>query len=1408
MPEKKTTDIRTSESASDKYVRATPHIPDHELLRMVGRGSYGEVWLARNAVGTFRAVKLVYRDQFSEPHPYEREFNGMRQFEPFSRSSEGLVDILHVGRDDRAGYFYYVMELADDATNGQEIDPEKYVPRTLSKELLRRGRLPVEECLELGLTLNLALGHLHRGGLIHRDIKPANIIYVAGVPKLADIGLVTLIPEAHSLVGTIGFIAPEGPHSPPADLYSLGKVLYEAGMGKDRQDFPEPLTNLDQARDAAMLLELNAIILRACAANPNDRYASAEEMNADLALVKSGESVRRKRTLERRLVKLRRTTVGAATVIAIIGAGYFWQSRQTHKMERLAKENLKLAAAEQEAAREARHRLNEMDVAKGQQLLEQDDSYKALLWFANSFGQVAQDPVLAEAHRLRFGSLLKSAPKVTQLFTHAKGIMDFKFSPDGRRLVSASVDHTARVWDLKTGRAITPRLEHEGIVMSCDFSPDGKWVVTASGDARVWDAASGKLITTFKKHRNWVKSASFDSEGKRVLTVGADQTVRVWDPLTGRELIAALEHSDDVQIGKFSPDGETIATGSGRMAYLWEANSGRQLTALRHDLRVWYVEFSPDGRRLATGQGGDPNVSDSRPYKAAALLWNTKTGERLCGPMWHDGSIKKVVFSPDGRYCATAGWEDSTVRIWDGITGEQLGTPIKAGHEIWDVQFSPDGRRIVTSAANGSARVWDIFTGKPLTPVLRHTGWVVRSAFSPDGRFVATASDDHTIKVWDLVTSTDDDLVIQHPGYLNGLPYSCFSPDGKKVLTVCYDGMARLWDAQTGKLLVSMRHGKHAGLGFFSPDGKTIITAAGEERESGEDNADYFTEARIWDAATGKEIAPPVKDDRAVLCVSFSPDGKRFATGGSKARVWDTFSGEPVSPWLKHKGLIVGTDFSPDGRILLTASYDSTAQMWNAENGERIGRAMEHPAQVYVAKFSPDGKKILTICSEQMGRVWDARNGEPISPWLKHNGALYLGAWSADSTRVMTGGLADCAKVWDAASGNLVLPWLMHGTALEHLAFSRDGRLIMTAGWDDSVRVWSAVTGELLVHRNTRHDDMKSAQLSPDGLRMLTGGSDGQARVWNMQKCDLEAKEMVMLAEILSGEELDKRGEPVSLPAEQVMERWQVLKTRHAELFTTSRDHVRDWFMRRLKESLALQHFSSAKFYLDRLLSETPQDETLKRYEREIQECHVQPRDDSLSPKLIDLTAFYNWVLHPPVESPVERLDVSELPVGVQTLGGTEFDVRGIIRVNQRDQMVSGRLWPSSVSGIRVNQRCQRLHFLHGAIRSSTGALAQDLDGVTLGAYIIHYADGQQREFPIVYGSDVRDCMLKTNALPATNALVAWTGGSPAARKFNLCQQLYQRTWENPMPAVEIKSVDFVSRPALCQPFLVAITVE
>lgn len=296
-------------------MESAPHIPDHELLRCIGKGAYGEVWLARSVTGAYRAVKIVFRRSFDHERPYEREFSGIQKYEPVSRTHETQVNILHVGRNNTEGYFYYIMELADDRLTGRDINPDTYEPWTLRSHLQQNGRVPIEQCLDIALHLAGALEHLHKNGLVHRDVKPSNVIFINRVPKLADIGLITNADSTRSFVGTEGYIPPEGPGSPQADIYSLGKVLYEMSTGRNRLDYPELPTLLKDFPEREALVQFNEVVLKACEEDPKCRYQTAGEMLVDLWKLKSGKPIR---CFRPRLG--RGKTLGAFALIVILAA--------------------------------------------------------------------------------------------------------------------------------------------------------------------------------------------------------------------------------------------------------------------------------------------------------------------------------------------------------------------------------------------------------------------------------------------------------------------------------------------------------------------------------------------------------------------------------------------------------------------------------------------------------------------------------------------------------------------------------------------------------------------------------------------------------------------------------------------------------------------------------------------------------------------------------------------------------------------------------------------------------------------------------------------------------------------------------------------------------------------------------
>ncbi len=265
-----------------------PPIPSHRLLRRIGAGSYGGVWLAIDALGRWTAVKVVSEGVVGVRGGLEQELCGLQAYEELSSRDARLLGIRNVGRDFERGFLHYSMPLADDAGSrsplprlciGEEGKAEAlaqcYEPWTLRYELNQLGRLDPNECVGIGLALLEALEVLHSGGLVHRDIKPANIVFVDGRPKLADFGLVRSEDATRtSIAGTSGFVPLHGGQERSGDLYAVGKVLYMMHTGRGATEFPREASEAHSLNHAASRVHANlrAVYDRACEPDPRRRY--------------------------------------------------------------------------------------------------------------------------------------------------------------------------------------------------------------------------------------------------------------------------------------------------------------------------------------------------------------------------------------------------------------------------------------------------------------------------------------------------------------------------------------------------------------------------------------------------------------------------------------------------------------------------------------------------------------------------------------------------------------------------------------------------------------------------------------------------------------------------------------------------------------------------------------------------------------------------------------------------------------------------------------------------------------------------------------------------------------------------------------------------------------------------------
>jgi WD40 repeat protein len=985
--------------------RPPPPIPDHEIIARIGGGSYGEVWLARSITRALRAVKVVWRCHFSSERPYEREFHGIVQFEPLSRSHPGVVNVLHVGRDDAAGCFFYVMELADDANVQSEAAASipSYRPRTLASDLKSRARLPVTDAVSLGVHLAGALGHLHRHGLVHRDVKPSNVIFVHGQPKLADIGLVTGVHQERSFVGTEGFIPPEGPGSERADLFGLGRLLYEAATGKNRCDFPGLPDDLDRwpKSEREGLIELNEVLARSCAPEAKQRHSNAAELAGDLNLILAGRSVRRAYRIERRL---RRATLVSVAALVLVFATIFSNWLQRRQRE-LSEAHARREAALREETQKSLARAEAAERRTEQQL------YTALLEQARAkmlSGEMGHRVQALDAIR-RAGAISNSAELRREVLV-ALALPDLRFErelafgadanfafldPSFERLAVSRERAPVEIRAVSDNRLLATLPASTNLpAFHKEWSADGRFLAVRRdldsgarhGDWEIWDVAAERRVLLLRQVS--YNAFSFHPRLPRFIARRSTEAVAIWNLEDGRELMH-FPLAGRAVILRFSPDGERFAVvsplaGGGRLS-VHDATNPEAAELASHTFKedVNTMAWHPDGRALVL------------PDHGGAVHWvDARTGEiELLGR--HKLHAVRAVFSPDGAYLFTGGWERDVI-CWDARTKRRAFTASLNSHVI---QFSRDGRRC---AALTQTSVQLLAFERPVAH--REFAEVLdvrlrQAKISPDGRWLA-ASDARRAGVWDLAGGG--------PGVIETNAYDAhfhFTPDGREL----FGSRGNQGDAAgfRWRLTPATNHAAPPGLTRLplrAPQGFTFLG--------------LVSNSVVMTSSKGSQIlAPDEIESGSGRWVPTIPGVSRVSPDGRWLGVYRPFSaslyvyrlpGLDQIARLTHPTSFGDFQFSPSGdEVAITSLRDGTlAAFWNTTTWE-CTRALTNFSRVL---YMPDARTLWLGKDLRSAGLYDARTLQPLL--LLPNGMLPL-AISPDGQRVAVSVDAQRLQVWD-----------------------------------------------------------------------------------------------------------------------------------------------------------------------------------------------------------------------------------------------------------------------------------------------------------------------------------------------------------------------------------------------------------
>ena len=1060
-----------SEAKTGAAMESGVHIGAYRLIREIGRGGMGAVWLAERADGQFYqqvAIKLLHAG--SENEEVIRRFRHERQILA-SLDHSNIARLLDGGTTED-GRPYFVMEYIE----GLPID-----------QYCRQHQLSVDDRLRLFRTVCAAVHYAHQNLVIHRDLKPSNIAVTEdGTPKLLDFGIAKLIqPDLSRSYDTLTGVTPMTPaYASPeqvrgeklttaSDVYSLGVVLYELLTGRSpyrlkAQSFGElmravveqeperPSTAITRADETPptnpitfeptdklrrrLSGDIDSIVLMALRKEAPLRYSSVEQFSEDLRRYLEGlPTVARRGTLGYRALKyIRRNKVpvaAAALILLSLLGGIGATMRQTMiakaaqrfaegeqgraEIQRMRAENALLTADERRQQAEAAR--NEADQqrteAELQKILadeqrgraEQGEETKRLFLYAAQM-KLAQQ-AWAEGSIERMQELLDAhVPQPGQ-----RDLRGFEWY---------------YLWRLVHSDLVT--LKHTDTITSIVLTPDGTKMAsqTLNGDIRIWDTATGKELPPIHNREANAYRLAISPDGRFFAQGETNGQVRIYAVSQGMHL-ATLECSQQVITAiTFSPDGRFLAAiAQDGISLVWEALTWKQQATFKTPPRgTNAIVFTPDSKQVLTCGGGGVRV------------WNPLSGQELKSIL-QGRFVFTMAFIPGSNHLAL-GSLDNMVKIWDFAADRQVGE-IKTNIQNGALIGSPDGNLIVTTGYDQIVRLWGTGNWALLAEIKCHSGPIQALAFTPDSMGLFTGSQDRALKLRNVLEVLEAKLIYQVIPRINSVT---FTHDGRRLISADnYQGI-KIHDFIGGKILLTIAAppqilGTEGGQLLkvaVSPDGRYFATAG------------YDGIVRTWEEKSNKPLQMLSGHTRQLYTLAISSDGQFIASGGNDlmVKIWDVPSGQERYTLRGHTERVSGAAFSPLGKILVTCSEDKTIKIWDYENGKEMATVKSFSSGTLSLAFSPDGK-LLAVGDDKSIVLMDTATWQTIRTLRGHAQRVIALKFSPDGRRLASTSWDATARLWELEYGQEVLTLqgqLVKDVPVMDIAFSPDGTSLATVG--------------------------------------------------------------------------------------------------------------------------------------------------------------------------------------------------------------------------------------------------------------------------------------------------------------------------------------------------------------------------
>jgi WD40 repeat protein len=965
----------------------------------------------------------------------------------------------------------------------------------------------VAECAMFVAHLASALAVAHQANVVHRDLKPRNLMLDdRRQVRLLDFGLAKSLGEGSismsgEITGTAHYMSPEQTLAKRvevdhrADIWSLGVILYEMLTlrrpfdGKNLQQivyeicFKEPVS--PQRRNHRVPRDLVTICQKALEKDPNKRYQTAAELEADLLRFLRWEPVHAKpagawtRTAKWMRRHRTETAIAGVLLVAAVGAlGYQWyQGRRADDLLAHA-----ATAREQNRYADACALVNEALV------LRNDERSRLLLAMYSSeseriaalaTAQAIESKTLSERNReLAIRIALEAEAMHSSLETRSAVL---------EALGSGSVTRTLRGDD-------NPRA-----LFGIAWSADSTRAVTVGddGSAFVWEPATARLLTTLRGHEpRSVVVGALVAGNERIVTASNDRTLRTWRLADGTPE-RTVPMPGMVWEMRGNRDGSrvlvvTYASDTGPyIAQVFDTATGTAVSPrVEHPLAFVALALSPSGEFAATSSGN------------TVRLWRVATGEAI-QPASDvvRGRVRALAFAPDDSLLAIA--SDNTVQLARTNDGAPSGSA-RHSLEVTDVAFDSKGQRLLSGSRDCTARVWQLRRGADaaidLTEVatlVGHRSSVDHVSFDASDQLVLTATGGQAgeLHIFDVGVGHDVSThAVHHYEVGPSIQAAAFAPDGRSVLALAGQGRALVWDFGTCRGVVTLRQAGWAGAALFDATGTRVVTGGTDER------------VRLWSAADGDLLWTSARFPKPQTRLDVDDAGERIASSSLRdgnVHVLRLADGEQLYD-LPGLGGVHAIRFQPNSTRLMGAGRAPAEGdprgglliVWNTNDRTRV-LTLPLLKTIVAADLAADGSLVATVEEgEKVVRLWTVPGGESRGTLPPHDDAVHSVRFAPDSRSVLTASRDGTARMHDLA-GNVTCT-LRSKQPLKLATFSPDGAFVLTCGerTDAEALLWRVADGTELLRFQGHRGLIESGNFAPGGHAVVTTAKDGTTCIW------------------------------------------------------------------------------------------------------------------------------------------------------------------------------------------------------------------------------------------------------------------------------------------------------------------------